>query len=84
MSEIAEMKSEIFRLIENSFDEVTLARIQKILLEQDSRNHGDLWQNLSDTEKSELISSYEKSKLNENRISNEEVQKKYAKWFAKK
>jgi len=84
MSEIAEMKSEIFRLIQNSFDEVTLARIQKILLEQDSRNHGDLWQNLSDAEKSELISSYEKGKLNENRISNEVVQKKYAKWFAKK
>ncbi len=77
MTEIAEMKSEIVRLIENSFDEITLARIQKILVEQDTRNYGDLWYGLSDSEKSELISAYEKSKLNENRISNEAVQKKY-------
>ena len=78
---VAELKTNLHKLIDRSQDEDRLAVVHDILEQREESKPGDLWKSLTAEEKEVLLKAEKESQNPSNLITNDEVMKKYNKWL---
>ncbi|GEO06919.1 hypothetical protein AAE02nite_45830 [Adhaeribacter aerolatus] len=78
---MAILKEDLHKLIDTTQDEKLLEEIFMILSSRNSYVEGDLWNNLSEEQKKEVLASNSEIEDDSAWISNEEMKLKNAKWL---
>jgi hypothetical protein len=76
-------KDEFHRLIDAIEDEEVLKAYFKLIQKLNTNQTGELWNDLTQEEKQELLISYGESFDTNNLISHDEVKKQHNKWLKK-
>ena len=77
------IKDEFHNLIEKIDNETVLKGYLKLIQRLNNSQTGELWDQLSNKEKDELLISYEESFDPTNLIAHEDVKKEHTKWLRK-
>lgn len=80
---LANIKTDFHQLIDKIENEELLAYFYQLLVQKSKSQNGQLWENLTDEEKRELLLADEESKDTQNWLSDEEVRQKHQKWRTK-
>jgi hypothetical protein len=75
------IKEDFHHLIDTIDDEQLLKDYYQLIQRLNADQMGNLWSNLSETEKQELLSSYDESFDENNLISHEQVKQQHEKWL---
>jgi hypothetical protein len=75
------IKEDFHHLIDTIDDEQLLKDYYQLIQRLNADQVGNLWSNLSETEKQELLSSYDESFDENNLISHEQVKQQHEKWL---
>lgn len=78
---VAEIKSELHKLIEDSQDANLLASIRDVLHHRVQQKQGDLWKALTPAQQKEVLEAFEQSKDPSNLVDHQVVREKYSKWL---
>lgn len=76
-------KDEFHKLIDTIEDEKVLKAYLKLIQKLNTNQTGELWNDLTQEEKQELLLSYGESFDSNNLISHDEVKKQHDKWLKK-
>lgn len=76
-----ELKQNFHHLIDSIDNEKLLINFYDLIKKRTTVKEGQLWNNLTEHEKQELILSLDESKKPENLIDHEEMKIKYKKWL---
>jgi hypothetical protein len=76
-----DIKKSFHHLIDSIENDDLLLDFYELLKNRTSVKEGQLWENLSKSEKEELLISLEESKSSYNLISHAEIKKKHRKWL---
>ena len=79
---MAVLKEDLHKLIDTTQDEKLLEEIFMILSSRNDYVEGELWNNLSEEQKKEVLASDSEIVDNSAWISNEEMRRRNAKWLA--
>ena len=77
------IKSDFHQLIEGIEDEELLTSFYELLFQRSQAQEGQLWEKLTEEEKTELLIADEESKDVNNRLNDEEVRQKHLEWLRK-
>ena len=77
------LRKNFHKLIDEVEDKELLDQFYRALTFSTTGKDGELWDNLTKSEKVVLMKSYEESKDKKNLVSHEKVMQKYAKWLKK-
>ena len=80
---ITTIKTNFHQLIDRIENEELLATFYQLLTQRSQQQNGQLWNNLTDEEKEELLLSDEESKDSNNWIADKEVRQKHHQWLRK-
>ncbi|MDB5262647.1 MAG: hypothetical protein JWQ14_1928 [Adhaeribacter sp.] len=80
---IANIKTDFHQLIDKIDNEELLSSFYQLLVQRSQSKNGQLWENLTDEEKNELLLADEESKDSNNWINDEEVRQKHQQWLRK-
>ena len=80
---LANIKTDFHQLIDKIENEELLAYFYQLLVQKSQGQNGQLWENLTEEEKRELLLADEESKDMRNWLSDEEVRQKHQKWRIK-
>lgn len=80
---LTNIKTDFHQLIDKIENEELLAYFYQLLVQRSQGQNGQLWENLTDEEKNELLLADEESKDIHNWLSYEEVRQKHQKWRSK-
>ena len=83
MSHLEVIKDQFHDLIDRVQDEAVLVRYLGAIALEVGNVTADSWEDVSPEEKVEILEAYEESKDPTNRISHEDMKRKYAKWLTK-
>ena len=75
------IKDDFHHLIDSIEDEQLLQHYYQLIQKVNHDQNGQLWNNLSETEKQELLVAYDESFDNNNLLSHDEVQSQHEKWL---
>ena len=75
------IKEDFHHLIDTIDDEQLLKDYYQLIQRLNADQEGNLWNNLSETEKQELLSAYDESFDKNNLISHEQVKQQHEKWL---
>lgn len=75
------VKEEFHRLIDGIEDEAQLKGYLKLVKSLSDNETGELWNELTDLEKQELLLSYDESFDRKNLVSHKSMKEKHAKWL---
>lgn len=75
------IKEDFHHLIDTIDDEQLLKDYYQLIQRLNTDQTGNLWNNLSETEKQELLSAYDESFDENNLISHEQVKQQHEKWL---
>ena len=75
------IKEDFHHLIDTIDDEQLLKDYYQLIQRLNADQTGNLWNNLSETEKQELLSAYDESFDKNNLISHEQVKQQHEKWL---
>jgi len=75
------IKDNFHHLIDTIDDEQLLKGYYELIKQLNINQSGNLWNNLSESERQELIIAYDESFDNKNLLSHEEVKKQHEKWL---
>lgn len=78
---MAVLKEDLHKLIDTTQDENLLEEIFMILSSRNDYIQGDLWNNLSEEQKKEVLASNSEIEDNSAWISNEEMKRRNVKWL---
>ena len=78
---MAVLKEDLHKLIDTTQDEKLLEEIFMILSSRNDYVAGELWNNLSEEQKKEVLASNSEIENDSAWISNEEMRRKNAKWL---
>lgn len=76
-----ELKQNFHHLIDSIDNENLLINFYDLIKKKSSAKEGQLWDQLTDTERDELLLSLEESKNPENLVPHEQMRKKHGKWL---
>ncbi len=76
-----QLKSNFHKLIEDISNQKLLEKFYEIMTIANSTNEGKFWDSLSEEQKAEIIEIDIETNDETNLIDEEEIKKKYAKWF---
>lgn len=76
----AELKLQLYRLIDSTDDESLLKKLYNSLSKTISKKDTDFWNDFSDVQKQEILASIEESKKKQT-TSHKQIEKKYKKWL---
>ncbi|HMG10490.1 MAG TPA: hypothetical protein VK609_18390 [Mucilaginibacter sp.] len=75
------IKDNFHHLIDTIDNEQLLKGYYELIKQLDINQSGNLWNNLNENERQELIIAYDESFDNKNLLSHEEVKKQHGKWL---
>jgi hypothetical protein len=75
------VKDNFHHLIDTIDDEQLLKGYYELIKQLNINQSGNLWNNLNENERQELIIAYDESFDNKNLLSHEEVKKQHEKWL---
>jgi hypothetical protein len=76
----AELKLQLYRLIDSTNDESLLKKLYNSLSKTISKKDVDFWKEFSEEQKLEILASIEESRK-KHTTSHKQIEKKYKKWF---
>jgi len=80
---LANIKTDFHQLIDKIENEELLSSFYQLLVQRSQGKNEQLWENLTEVEKNELLLADEESKDSNNWISDEEVRQKHQQWLRK-
>ncbi len=80
---LANIKTDFHQLIDKIENEELLAAFYQLLVQRSQEQTGQLWNNLTDEEKNELLLADEESKDSSNWINDKDVRQKHQQWLSK-
>ncbi|GAA3967482.1 hypothetical protein [Mucilaginibacter dorajii] len=75
------IKEDFHHLIETIDDEQLLKGNYQLIQQLNNNQTGNLWKNLSETEKQELLLAYDESFEEKNLVSHEQMKQQHDKWL---
>jgi hypothetical protein len=75
------IKDDFHHLIDSIEDEQLLKSYYQLIKKINHDQNGQLWNNLTEDEKKELLMAYEESFENNNLLSHEQVKQQHEKWL---
>jgi hypothetical protein len=75
------IKEDFHHLIETIDDEQLLKGYYQLIQQLNNNQTGNLWKNLSETEKQELLLAYDESFEEKNLLSHEQMKQQHDKWL---
>ena len=75
------IKDDLHHLIDSIENEQLLQHYYKLIQKINDDHNGQLWNNLSEVEKQELMIAYDESFNSDNLVSHEQVKQQHEKWL---
>lgn len=77
----SDIRTNLHQLIDEIENDQLLIKLYDILSKSKDQNEGDLWNQLSDEQRKELLISESESKYKENLVDHEKQKAKHKKWL---
>ena len=77
----SDIRTNLHQLIDEIENDQLLVKLYDLLSKSKNQNEGDLWNQLSDEQRKELLISESESKYKENLVDHEKQKAKHKKWL---